>query len=203
MRQLPQPLFVGQDHFEGICTHVDFYGKTVVIPRGLPGTVKTYTSEQLVGDLLKWDYSAVRHETDASMYDRGQSYEVRHLPECHQKCKESVLRSMCEKIEVIFVSNTNIQIWEFAEYLLMAALHGYSVVILDMILPEQDALIVSKRNVHDVPVNIVERMIEQYEPWPGIGAGSGLSNPLEPEEMKLIATLALEKKAAADAAFAR
>jgi hypothetical protein len=64
---------------------------------------------------------------------------------------------------LVVVDNTNISHWEYENYMFLAELHGYEVEIVEIPFEAEKAKIYHERNTHGVPLEVIERMVENYE----------------------------------------
>jgi hypothetical protein len=123
--------------------------KTLVLLRGLPGSGKT-TFAGMIPDAVNFcadDYP--------ELYDPA--FHPERLHDAHAWCKDSVRCAMLNNLEMISVSNTLTQEWEFQPYIDMAEELGYNVV----------SLIVENRHgnssVHGVPNDVMNKMEKRFD----------------------------------------
>ena len=64
--------------------------------------------------------------------------------------------------KTIIVDNTNIYKWEYENYVLLAEQLGYEVeiIVTDM---SESAEVYHERNTHGVPLNVIRRMLNEFE----------------------------------------
>lgn len=126
--------------------------KTLYLITGPSGAGKTTRAKELMRQ------KNIRHhyEADMLMLDRNGDYEFnpRRLKECHNWCQKATERAM-QLEEAIVVSNTMTMGWEAKPYIDMAKKYGYHVII--------EHLTSEYKNVHDVPLDIIEKMKQRRE----------------------------------------
>ena len=142
--------------------------KRVYILRGPSGAGKTTWTNQLSRDLglqvtvCSADHFFERVEkniagpdgemNDALVYD----FDVKKLPEAHQRCMQAFLLALLEEHPVVVVDNTNERRWEYQNYELAARLAGYEIQIVDFIPRTIDEVrACAARNRHGVPLSVV------------------------------------------------
>ena len=132
----------------------------VVIMRGIPGSGKsTYVLENYPKAIVcSADHY---HITGDGLYNwTPERSEVAHELSRH-KCR----LSMRAKEPLIVIDCTNTQLCEFQRYLYYAEWYGYEVEVVHMM--SGGPVISWRRNVHDVPLEVIEEMIDRWEPFEG------------------------------------
>lgn len=129
----------------------------VIIMQGIPGSGKsTYISRtRKPGDVV---FSA-DHYFFGQAGGWGYNFDPRKLPEAHQKCLRGFLSRVRHSLPSsgdIFVDNTNIHAWEIAPYYSAAEAFGAEVKIVRLVCTSVG--VAARRNIHGVPVDVVERM---------------------------------------------
>ncbi len=128
--------------------------KTLFLLRGVPGAGKT-TLATFLTDLLGHD--AFQTSADNFMFEDGNEYDPKRLPEVHKKCQEAVLAQMQGERDVIFVHNTMTREWELDDYFQMAEANGYRVF----------SLIVENRHgnksVHNFPEEGYDKYADRFQ----------------------------------------
>jgi predicted kinase len=64
--------------------------------------------------------------------------------------------------EIIVVDNTNIRQWEYENYVFLAEINGYNINIVEIPITET-AEVYHERNTHGVPLEVIQRMMDEYE----------------------------------------
>ena len=118
--------------------------KRLVLYRGHPGSGKTTLAEETLEI-----YKAVGFTT--SHWDD-------HVLQNHTRCQWGVENDMDNGVDLIIVSNTFTKLWEMKPYLNLADKNKYYIFIYRC---QGDF-----KNVHNVPIEVVERMKREYEPHP-------------------------------------
>ena len=122
--------------------------KTLYIIRGLPGSGKSTLARQLAGQNF--------HEADQYFHTGGEyRFDASKLKEAHRWCQDCIKDDMQFGVEVLAVSNTFTQRWEYAPYLALAEEHGYRVFIL--------TCNNKWANIHGVPDEAIKRMADRWE----------------------------------------
>jgi hypothetical protein len=128
----------------------------VIILRGIPGAGKSRFAERY-GSEEKFIVSADRYfTTPFGEY----SFDPRKLAEAHAYCFHQFLFYInpvngWSRSSIVFVDNTNINLWEISPYILAANAHGSSHEILTI---HADVATAYYRQVHGVSFETLERM---------------------------------------------
>jgi len=132
--------------------------KTVYILRGPSGAGKsTYIQKNLEGIPV---VSADHFFMNDGEYDFNPSL----LAQAHNECLGRFI-SFVENGGDVVVDNTNIHIWEFANYDHIANMLGYKVVLVEFRVRTVEGIQkCAERNAHGVPADIVARMAMNFEP---------------------------------------
>ena len=139
----------------------------VYIIRGAPGTGKTTEASKIMDK----NENAVHCSADNYFYEvaavNGTSYLDEFKPwlvgKAHQFCWGAFIHALVVMSEeTIIVDNTNTYKWEYENYVLLAEEWGYEVeiIITDM---SKSAEVYHERNTHDVPLEVIERMLREFE----------------------------------------
>ena len=143
---------------------INFEQKEVIIIRGPPGSGKSTEVENTYP-------SAVVCSADHYFYEVAEQNGTTYLEEfkpylvgmAHQHCWGAFIRALCvQNRETIVVDNTNIRKWEYQNYVLLAKIYGYSVTIVEVPITET-AEVYHERNTHGVPLEVIQRMMDDYE----------------------------------------
>ena len=80
----------------------------------------------------------------------------------HQFCWGHFINAVFNDIPLIVVDNTNIHGWEYKNYRLLGEKMGYEVEVvrLPAVLTAEEY---HSRNTHGVPLEVIERMMAEYE----------------------------------------
>ncbi len=132
--------------------------KIVIIMRGVPGSGKTNMANYLAEGKHAVVCSTDSYFVTDGKYDRDHT----KLRENHQKNLERFIQCLLDGIPLVICDNTNIRHRDFENYVTAGDKFGYRVAIVT--LPHPDPEVAAKRNLHNVPVEAIRRMIEQWEP---------------------------------------
>jgi predicted kinase len=139
--------------------------KQLKIMRGIPGSGKTtYVKENYPEAVI---CSADNYFEEVAELN-STSYEEEFKPwlagKAHQHCWGSFIHAVEVMDEpLVVVDNTNISHWEYENYMFLAELHGYEVEIVEIPFEAEKAEVYYERNTHGVPLEVIERMVENYE----------------------------------------
>lgn len=131
--------------------------KTMYILRGPSGAGKSTLAKKL-------GINGVVLSTDDFWMQNGKYiFDPLRISEAH-KWNQDRTRKLLENGEPsIIIDNTNIELWEMKPYVIMAQEFGYNVKIIPVKV-NLSAEELAKRNKHDVPANIIQKMIDNYDP---------------------------------------
>jgi predicted kinase len=85
------------------------------------------------------------------------------LANAHGACRRAFRAAIERGDPVIVVDNTNIRHEEYAEYVKIAKEAGYDVII-DVVETDLSSEELAKRDVHAVPVEVIEHMRQRWQP---------------------------------------
>jgi predicted ABC-type ATPase len=131
--------------------------KALYIIGGPPGSGKSTTA----GVIAEGYYPTKRvehYEADMFFMNNGEyRFDILLTPQAHEWCRVSVSNAMLDNCPIIIVSNTFTLACQRQPYIDLAKLHGYTITYIHCGGRFQ--------NVHDVPKEVVDQMIEEYEPY--------------------------------------
>lgn len=133
--------------------------KRLVIMRGLPGSGKS-TKAATIQPEKHYRCSA----DDYHIFDGVYQWKPENVHAAHKWCQSKCHTLMGQGISPIVIDNTNIKKKDFAFYVEMAALFGYTVEYAQS--DTEWAWNVeecAKRNTHNVPLFVVERMKNDFQ----------------------------------------
>ena len=138
--------------------------KQLKIIRGIPGSGKTtYVNENYPeAYVCSADnyFEEVADLNDTSYLEEFQPWLV---GKAHQHCWGSFIQAVVVMDEpLVVVDNTNVNKWEYENYVLLAEQLGYEVeiIVTDM---SESAEVYHERNTHGVPLEVIERMLREFE----------------------------------------
>jgi predicted kinase len=139
--------------------------KECIILRGVPGTGKTHVANMVFKDHV---HCSADNFFERLALESGTSYEhvfePRLLSKAHAECFNDFLMALEEGKNVV-IANTNMQHWEFQNYLDAARIMGYETrVLLFKPRTRHQLRAFWKRNTHGVPWEVVDQMWKNFEP---------------------------------------
>lgn len=134
----------------------------VFLLRGLPGCGKDHYIRNYC---LKNSIAPKVFSTDSYfMKDGVYVFDQSKLGLFHNYCLNDFTNQMMKSSdEVVFVSNTNIRVFEIAPYYRIAEAFGHQVEIIHIVANPDDC---KKRNLHNVPPETIDKMLLSMEPLP-------------------------------------
>ncbi|KFZ51349.1 NEDD4-binding protein 2-like 1, partial [Antrostomus carolinensis] len=115
---------------------------------------------------LKRDYpSAVVLSTDDFFTENGvYLFEPDFLEDAHKWNQKRARKAMKNGKSPVIIDNTNIHAWEMKPYVMMARENRYEVIFQEPDTPWKFSVQeLTRRNIHHVPRQTIQRMKEQYE----------------------------------------
>jgi len=143
--------------------------RNLILIRGASGTGKSTIANHL---RLKHNLCSSNnrelssfHETDEFWADRQGIYHFRlnKLKDAHKWNQLQTERSMLHGVPLVIVANTFIAHWEMEAYLELAEIYDYEVEIIRTPGP-WDPDVLFGRNEHDVPLDVIHRHVNNYQP---------------------------------------
>ncbi|KAH8294055.1 hypothetical protein KR054_007843, partial [Drosophila jambulina] len=152
----------------GICQQTQAGHKLMVIMRGPPGSGKSTLAESLLRQARLLERHGVQEfvlGTDDYFKSRhGYDFNPTLLPAAHEWNQQRVREKAARGWSPIFVDNTNTMVWEMQPYVQIAVKYGY---VLELLEPQtswcKSASKLAQKNVHQVPRENIQRMLERYE----------------------------------------
>lgn len=130
---------------------------TLVIIRGPSGSGKS-TIAKFYGAIPSVNW----FEAD-QYFGPDYKFDVKKLGQAHRYCEEGVRKKMNDKHPLIIVSNTGTRLREISAYLKLAEEFSYKVIILRTPGP-WNAEELSRRTIHKVPIETIQKQIDRYTP---------------------------------------
>lgn len=145
--------------------------------RGIPGQGKSFLAKKIISDFTRNFaenksfgnvVSSIHLEADMFFIDRDGNYKYnsKNIKQAHQWCRNSFENAIKVETDLIVVSNTFTQKWEFLEYIKVAKAAGYEI---EVMIPDtpwaNDPQQCFERNTHGVPLETIKRMMAKMEPF--------------------------------------
>jgi len=138
--------------------------KELVVIRGIPGSGKSTLAKELGkgGKVFSSD--------DFFMVNGRYQFDVAFQGEAHLWNQGRVRRAMREGVSPIVVDNTNVTLGEISPYKKLASENGYTVRYAEPDTPWKfDVDELTKRNTHKVPKDVIQRMLDKWQPTETLG----------------------------------
>ena len=135
--------------------------------RGIPGSGKTtYVKENYPEAVICSADNYFEEVAELNNTSYEEEFKPRLVGKAHAHCRD-FFNLMTEIMDepLIVVDNTNINIWEYkTDYRDSGERRGYEVEIVEIPFDAEKAEVYYERNTHGVPLEVIERMIREYEP---------------------------------------
>lgn len=144
--------------------------------RGLPGSGKSTLARKL-------SQKGIILSTDDYWMENGEyQYNPLEIEKAHQWNTERTSEAMRQELSPIVVDNTNVQLWQMKPYVEMAIKYGYQVKFMESNAPwKSDSEELAKRNTHEVPKEVIDQMIMNWDENPTIERIMESEKPEKPE----------------------
>jgi predicted kinase len=143
--------------------------KIMYLLRGVPGAGKSTAVKSLPNvkpeNIFSTDdlIGKTPEEYDSFLNKINQTQDETPLIEKHKQNQQRAEEAMKSGVAPIVIDNTNIVKSHAKPYVELAVKYGYSVKIVDVGTGGLSAEELAKRNKHNVPVDVIEKNIEQYK----------------------------------------
>jgi len=140
----------------------------LVIMRGIPGSGKSTKAKTLVGEVIIHSTDAIIEATGdyAGHFKRmAEANDWSAHGKVHGECFRNAKASMKEGVSPVIVDNTNIKSKEARNYVEAALILGLdenNITIVDVGDGGCTAEVLTERNTHNVPLNVVRRMMQSH-----------------------------------------
>lgn len=137
----------------------------LIIIRGLPGSGKSTLADKEYPDYLHYELDHLFCDTkgqyrfDMQLFDEAQHFVLQLTDFALARCESVVVSDVFPKLK------------DFEPFVKIADAHGASFTVIDCV--EQFG------NCHRVPVSVIKRMRDQFEPWIGSGWEKSYSSNIE------------------------
>ena len=108
------------------------FQKNVIIIRGLPGSGKTYFSNQIVNANKELRVSICSADHYFERQEIGYQFSGDKIAKAHTFCRDQMISSLNDKVDLIIIDNSHSQKWEYQIYQRIALFCGYNVTILEI-----------------------------------------------------------------------
>jgi tRNA uridine 5-carbamoylmethylation protein Kti12 len=136
--------------------------KKFILMQGCPGSGKSFLAKKLAGET-----GVICSADNYFMVNGHYQFNINKIGEAHKRCQENALDALRNEIDIVIVDNTNTTIKElrsYIEHIKLAQKKGYEIFIVQ---PETswafDVEELYKRNTHNVPKNVIEKMVNRYQ----------------------------------------
>ena len=130
--------------------------KIAYIMRGVPGSGKSTVARSIAGEV------GIIHSTDDYFHKDGRyDFDPLLLGKYHRENLKAFSASICKGVSVVVCDNTNVKREHWEPYAQIACNAGYIVAVIT--LPHPEPSVAARRNVHNVPERIIQRMIDLWE----------------------------------------
>lgn len=131
--------------------------KIMYIMRGPSGAGKSTAAKELgiSGTTLSTD--------DFWMKDGQYVFDQSKIAEAHKWNQQRARECLEKGISPIIIDNTNIEAWEMKPYVYMAQEFGYQIKLIPVKV-QNTAEELAIRNKHGVPANVIQQMLNKYNP---------------------------------------
>lgn len=128
----------------------------IKIMRGIPGSGKSTYAKKLYQDAKDLEYlPAIVSADDFFVGSEGYKFDPANLGAAHKLCMQNFLNYAWDKMDLIIVDNTNINVEEVAPYVAVGEALDYDVEIIQLDTPAE---IAAPRNIHGCPQSKVFAM---------------------------------------------
>jgi predicted kinase len=133
--------------------------------RGIPGSGKsTYVRETLWGEFevpMPRKVPVVCSADDFHMVDGEYKFDPNNIRKAHRACLKKFIDACTKGSPLVIVDNTNTQQWEYVQYVNIAQAFEYDVKIVEFRITATQSY---ERNIHKVPLDVIEKMYERFQP---------------------------------------
>lgn len=145
--------------------------KNLFILRGISGSGKSTLAKKILKDANISDEAASKTVYIFSADDyfvnpktKIYEYEASKIGRAHNWNQQRAFAAMDQSQHVVIVDNTNTQLWEMKAYVDHGLKNGYTVQVQEPNTPwKNDAKELAKRNVHGVPADAIQKMLDRWE----------------------------------------
>lgn len=130
--------------------------KKMYILRGLPGSGKSTKANEIGANVNVFGSD--------SFWGDEYDFDESRIGEAHRWNQKRVLDAINQNLSPIVVDNTNVSMYEFKPYVQMAIKHGYDIEFVEPDTPWKfDANELASRNKHNVPLDVIQSMLDRWD----------------------------------------
>lgn len=164
---IPQTDSIWTEQIRNIISNHNQGSRILILMRGVPGSGKSYLARKLVDMMVGGSHNNYRAHiltTDDFFMIRGQyQYDKFRLSEAHSWNQQRARNVLRMGMSPVIIDNTNIELWEMEPYLREGVKNGYIIEVVEPTTPwAKKANILLRKNVHNVPLVSIKRMLENY-----------------------------------------
>lgn len=131
----------------------------MVILRGISGSGKSRYAEAYTGAVVvSADHFWIRSGSQGLQYD----FDIKRIGAAHADALCKLIDAIGAGAPLIVVDNTHSRRWEYSAAERLAALHGYTLEIVEMDAAAHVDRCIA-RNIHDVPSAVIRKMLRHWE----------------------------------------
>lgn len=150
-----------------ILVHHNQGNRILILMRGVPGSGKSHLARQIINMMFGPSpnhYKTYILSTDDYFMVRGQyQYDKYRLSEAHSWNHNRAKSALRSGLSPVIIDNTNVELWEMEPYLREGVSNGYIIEVVEPNTPwAKKAHQLVKRNMHNVPLVNIKRMLENY-----------------------------------------
>ena len=133
-----------------------------IILRAIPGSGKSTFASKLRQSAEAIGLTCAVHSSDEKFMVGGEyHFDIAKLGQYHRQNLYDFTVSMSNHINIVICDNTNVKASDYRPYIDIAKEAGYQTATVSFI--PSDAQLHFSRNIHDVPIDVIQAKIEQFQ----------------------------------------